>query len=112
MGVRLRMPHPLQLTLAVLKPDLLIRPSAAREVKDMITREGFHIVRSDVVRWSVEDAQRFYEEHRGERREREDHENRASSRAIQWSCVEHLFFFFFFIFADKIGNKTTIKNRK
>ncbi len=58
--------RPLQLTLAVLKPDLLMRPPAARAVRERIAREGFHVVKSAVVRWSREDAEKFYNEHRGQ----------------------------------------------
>lgn len=59
------MTRPLQLTLAVLKPDLLMRPIVAKAVKRMIAKEGFQVVRSGVVRWSMEDARKFYHEHRG-----------------------------------------------
>ena len=55
----------LQLTLAILKPDLVCRPRAAWAVKNIIAREGFHTVRSARLQWGTEDAKRFYSEHRG-----------------------------------------------
>lgn len=79
----------LQLTVAVLKPDLLARPVAAKvndywtavinnntlyhahytvhlqQVRDMIVHNNFHVVRSKELRWTLADAQNFYSEHKG-----------------------------------------------
>ncbi|KAL5457044.1 hypothetical protein EMCRGX_G034279 [Ephydatia muelleri] len=59
------MQRSLQLTLAMLKPDLLLRPEAAEAVRSIIIKEGFHIVRSKVMQWSLDDAMKFYKEHQG-----------------------------------------------
>lgn len=59
------MQRPLQLTLAILKPDLLLRPEATEAVRGIIIKEGFHVVRSKVMQWSLDDAMKFYREHQG-----------------------------------------------
>ncbi|XP_065183712.1 nucleoside diphosphate kinase 6-like [Sycon ciliatum] len=55
----------LQLTLAVLKPDMMVNPFRAKAVKEHIINNGFLIVRSRLVKWKVEDAEKFYAEHEG-----------------------------------------------
>ena len=77
----------LQLTVAVLKPDLLARPLAAKVcwtakfyslkrsfslhtihlqiVRDMIIQNNFYVVKSRELRWTLADAQNFYSEHKG-----------------------------------------------
>ena len=55
----------LQITLALLKPDLVMRPVSAKAVREMIIGDGFYIVRSAIIRLSVPEAERFYEEHKG-----------------------------------------------
>nr|AAX09325.1 nucleoside diphosphate kinase Nm23-SD6 [Suberites domuncula] len=57
--------HKLQLTFAILKPDLMLRPLAAHTVRTLMIREGLWIVRSALLRWETEDAQKFYAEHEG-----------------------------------------------
>ena len=59
------MQRSLQLTLAILKPDLLLRPEAAEAVRSIIIKEGFHVFRSKVMQWSLDDAMAFYKEHQG-----------------------------------------------
>ena len=55
----------LQLTLALLKPDLVARPMAARAVRRAILTEDFVIVRRRQLVCSMEEAGRFYSEHHG-----------------------------------------------
>ena len=43
----------------------LIPTHTCKVVCDRIAREGFHVVRSAVIRWHCEDARRFYCEHQG-----------------------------------------------
>ncbi|XP_046857505.1 nucleoside diphosphate kinase 6-like [Xenia sp. Carnegie-2017] len=54
----------LQLTLAILKPDLISHPVHLKLVMEKILKENFFIVHWKLVQWSREDAERFYQEHR------------------------------------------------
>ncbi|XP_071478091.1 nucleoside diphosphate kinase 6-like [Diadema antillarum] len=55
----------LQLTLAVIKPDVVAHPIKFQAIQRMIVDHNFLVVRSKILRWSRSDAERFYEEHRG-----------------------------------------------
>ena len=77
----------LQLTVAILKPDLLARPVAAevrmlrvgppgkmppvssscspQAARERIAESGLLVVRSRLTRWSRDEAQQFYKQHRG-----------------------------------------------
>lgn len=55
----------LQLTLALLKPDLVAIPVNAAEVHKIILRNGFYFVKSKELMLSRSDAERFYQEHKG-----------------------------------------------
>ena len=72
----------MQLTVAVLKPDLAhsarlaaVHPSThppqhslivlLQAVTQRITASGFHILRKQNLLWSRSDAERFYAEHKG-----------------------------------------------
>ena len=57
-------PSNLQLTLAILKPDLLQHPPYHRRVQQMILDSDFLVVRSNTVHLSSSRAEQFYEEHR------------------------------------------------
>lgn len=54
----------LQLTLAILKPDLMMHPVRTKEVKNIIKDNGFLVIQSKVTSFSLQDAEKFYEEHR------------------------------------------------
>ncbi|XP_065843108.1 nucleoside diphosphate kinase 6-like [Oscarella lobularis] len=54
-----------QRTLAILKPDLFRYPSRVEIIKDIISRENFHVIRSKVTTLSAAEAEAFYKEHRG-----------------------------------------------
>lgn len=60
-----RASKPLELTLAMLKPHLLKDPSALRVVRRMIITSNFKIVRTKRYKFTMEDAEKFYAEHRG-----------------------------------------------
>ncbi|EDO30526.1 predicted protein [Nematostella vectensis] len=60
-----RSPVRLQLTLAILKPDLMLHPVRTQAVKNILVDNQFMIVRSRVLKWSREDAECFYTEHKG-----------------------------------------------
>ncbi|XP_028406269.1 nucleoside diphosphate kinase 6-like [Dendronephthya gigantea] len=55
----------LQLTLAILKPDLLTNPVFLKSVKDRILKENFWILKWKILQWQRHDAELFYQEHRG-----------------------------------------------
>ena len=55
----------LQLTLAILKPDLTANPVAASTVRKIILQNNFQIVQSKHLRLSRSRAEEFYAEHRG-----------------------------------------------
>ena len=55
----------LQLTLAVLKPDLMTNPARLQSVKEKILKEKFWILRWSILHWQRKDAELFYQEHRG-----------------------------------------------
>lgn len=54
-----------QLTLAILKPDLVQHPPNLATVHKMILDNGFLVVRSKVLQLSRARAEQFYQEHRG-----------------------------------------------
>ena len=56
---------PLQLTLAILKPDLVQHPPNLQKVHQMIVDEKFLIVRSKYLSLSRSRAEDFYAEHKG-----------------------------------------------
>ena len=56
---------PLQLTLAILKPDLVQHPPNLQKVRQMIVDEKFLIVRSKYLSLSRSRAEDFYAEHKG-----------------------------------------------
>ena len=58
-------PCSLQLTLAILKPDLLQHPPHHRLVQDMILDNQFLVVRSKITHLTPARAQQFYSEHEG-----------------------------------------------
>ena len=55
----------LQLTLAILKPDLMTNPTRLQSVKEKILKEKFWILRWSILHWQRKDAELFYQEHRG-----------------------------------------------
>ncbi|XP_064625796.1 nucleoside diphosphate kinase 6-like [Lineus longissimus] len=55
----------LQLTLAILKPDIVARPHVVKEIKDIILQNRFLFVRSKVMHLNKEQAGSFYGEHKG-----------------------------------------------
>jgi len=55
----------LQLTLAILKPDITRVPFNLASVRQMIVDRGFLVVRSRSIDLSRAEAERFYGEHRG-----------------------------------------------
>lgn len=55
----------LELTLAVIKPDVVAHPHKLQDIKDIILRNNFLFVRSKIVRWNRNDAELFYQEHKG-----------------------------------------------
>ncbi|XP_074832985.1 nucleoside diphosphate kinase 6 [Carettochelys insculpta] len=65
MGPVLRSGRPLQLTLAVLKPDAVAHPLVLEAVHETILNNKFLIVRNKELVWRREDSQRFYQEHSG-----------------------------------------------
>jgi len=54
-----------QLTLAILKPDLMQHPPNLRKVHKLIVDDGFLVVRSKVIHLPVSKAEQFYQEHEG-----------------------------------------------
>ncbi|XP_053885434.1 nucleoside diphosphate kinase 6 isoform X1 [Malaclemys terrapin pileata] len=65
MGAVLRSARPLQLTLAMLKPDAVAHPLVLEAVHETILNNKFLIVRTKELMWRREDSQRFYQEHSG-----------------------------------------------
>ncbi|XP_075774482.1 nucleoside diphosphate kinase 6 isoform X5 [Pelodiscus sinensis] len=65
MGAVLRAARPLQLTLAVVKPDAVAHPLVLAAVHETILNNKFLIVRNKELVWRREDSQRFYQEHSG-----------------------------------------------
>lgn len=55
----------LQLTLAILKPDLTKMPYSLEHVRSMILAKDFVVIRSLLTKMSVQRAQQFYAEHEG-----------------------------------------------
>ncbi|KAG7166005.1 Nucleoside diphosphate kinase 6-like [Homarus americanus] len=56
---------PLQLTLALFKPDITRVPHVVQAIRNRIIQEDFFVVRHKEVRLSRQDTEQFYEEHRG-----------------------------------------------
>ena len=56
-------PSPLQLTLAILKPDLVQHPPNLAVVRNMIIENNFLVVRSKIIYLSRSRAEQFYAEH-------------------------------------------------
>ncbi|XP_031549202.1 nucleoside diphosphate kinase 6-like [Actinia tenebrosa] len=54
-----------QLTLALLKPDIMLHPVRVKTVKDIIIDTGFNVVQSRVLCWTRKEAEKFYAEHEG-----------------------------------------------
>lgn len=54
----------LQLTLAILKPDLMMHPVRTKEVKTIIKDNGFLVIQSRVTKFNQQEAEKFYEEHK------------------------------------------------
>nr|CAG4646692.1 EOG090X0HUX [Macrothrix elegans] len=59
------MPHVLELTLALLKPDIVRVPFAVQEVRNKILSSGFLVVRSSEIKLSEQKVTAFYQEHAG-----------------------------------------------
>ncbi|CAL1544266.1 unnamed protein product [Lymnaea stagnalis] len=57
--------RPLQLTLALLKPDVVAHPHILHNVRQMILENGFYFLMSKQHRLSTAQAEQFYAEHRG-----------------------------------------------
>lgn len=55
----------LQLTLAILKPDVVAHPQIVQEIRSMILKHGFYFVRSKHLHMTRATAEDFYEEHKG-----------------------------------------------
>lgn len=56
----------LSLTLALLKPDITNMPYTLHQVRQMILKEGFIVLRSNIIpKMKRAQAEAFYEEHRG-----------------------------------------------
>merc|ERR1712038_255882 len=55
----------LQLTLALIKPDLTAQPHLVTAVRNIILANNFYMVRSQQMRLTRADAERFYAEHDG-----------------------------------------------
>ena len=54
----------LQLTLAILKPDLTQRPYAIEHVRSLLLNEGFIAIQSQIVQLPKSKVELFYEEHK------------------------------------------------
>uniref|UniRef100_A0A8D0KX45 Nucleoside diphosphate kinase-like domain-containing protein n=1 Tax=Strix occidentalis caurina TaxID=311401 RepID=A0A8D0KX45_STROC len=59
--------RPLQLTLALLKPDAVAHPLVLEAVHETILSNRFLIVRAKKLRCGREESRRFYREHAGRR---------------------------------------------
>ncbi|CAG2122901.1 unnamed protein product, partial [Medioppia subpectinata] len=55
---------PLQLTLAIIKPDVCKDPNRLNAIKNMIKINGFYFIRSLMTRMSELEAKDFYSEHK------------------------------------------------
>lgn len=55
---------PLELTLAILKPHIVKYPLALETIRNMILTSNFKIARSKRYAFTLQDAARFYEEHK------------------------------------------------
>ncbi|KAJ8033203.1 Nucleoside diphosphate kinase 6 [Holothuria leucospilota] len=55
----------LEITLAVIKPDVVSHPHKLKEIQNIILQNGFFFVRSKILQWSRRDAELFYREHKG-----------------------------------------------
>lgn len=55
----------LQLTLALLKPDVIAQPYVAHEIRHLILKNNFYFVRSKNIHLKRHDAEQFYAEHKG-----------------------------------------------
>ena len=55
----------LQLTLAILKPDITPFPYAVAKIRDLILEKGFLVVERRELKMDVAMAERFYQEHQG-----------------------------------------------
>ncbi|XP_067011306.1 nucleoside diphosphate kinase 6 [Anabrus simplex] len=54
----------LQLTLAIVKPHVIKAPHALQSVRDTILLNGFYVLKTERFKWSREQAEAFYEEHK------------------------------------------------
>nr|AAI06497.1 MGC131226 protein [Xenopus laevis] len=57
--------RPLQLTLALIKPDAVAHPVISEAVHEKILENNFLIVKRKELQWRSTDSQRFYCEHTG-----------------------------------------------
>lgn len=57
--------RPLQLTLALIKPDIVSRPHLMNDIKELILQHGFYFVRSKKLYLPRSKAEEFYKEHEG-----------------------------------------------
>lgn len=55
----------LQLTLAILKPDVVSRPHIVQQIKQIIRNDGFYFIKSKTCYLPRSKAEKFYEEHEG-----------------------------------------------
>lgn len=55
----------LQLTLAILKPHVLLDPFAIQWIRKLILDSNFKVIRSKRKKMSQEITEKFYEEHKG-----------------------------------------------
>ena len=55
----------LQLTLAIIKPDVIAQPHAAEEIRNIILRNNFLFVKSNRLQLSRQRVGQFYAEHEG-----------------------------------------------
>ncbi|KAK6180009.1 hypothetical protein SNE40_012234 [Patella caerulea] len=55
----------LQLTLAILKPDVTSRPHIVQEIRNMILENNFYFIRSQNLQMSQHQIRTFYKEHEG-----------------------------------------------
>ncbi|XP_076099220.1 nucleoside diphosphate kinase 6-like [Mytilus galloprovincialis] len=56
---------PLQLTLAIFKPDIVSRPHIVQQIKQMIRDDGFFFIKSTTCYLPRSKAEEFYKEHEG-----------------------------------------------
>jgi hypothetical protein len=57
--------RPLQLTLALLKPDICANPLLPPKILDTIRARELNVLEQKTLLWSQSDAESFYGEHRG-----------------------------------------------